>query len=96
VITVKRFLLIGFVMALSASAEARIPRPIAAYLDRIWQCAGTPPAYVSYRKHLACDRLSADKARLEVRYRNQPKALAELNGHWVKVVKRIPVRLSAK
>ena len=88
----KRSFFVGAMMALAlpATADAHIPPPIVAYLNRAWQCAGTPPAYVRYRKHhLACDRLAADKARLETRYRNQPKALAELNGHWVKVVQRL-------
>jgi len=90
--TTARSLIIALVavLALPANAQLAVPSPIAAYLQRSVQCEGTPLSYAHFRKRLACDRLPADKARLEVRYRNDPIALADLNGHWVKVVQRLP------
>jgi hypothetical protein len=91
---ISRSFVLGALAAFSLpiSAYAHIPGPIASYLDRSWHCKGTPAAYTRIRRQLACDRLPSDYARLEARYRNDPKALATLRGPWVKVVQRVPAR----
>jgi hypothetical protein len=71
-----------------------LPPDVDAFIPRLGGCS-------ELRKHpnhavrvaLKCDRLAADKAALNARYRHQPKILAAINGRWIKVTQRVPVRL---
>ena len=93
-----RALLLGSAMVLTSGMAVRaspdLPNDVGSFLQRTWQCHGLDASYRRARQDLGCDRLKADKERLEARYRDQPRVLANLNGHWVKVVTRLPARVA--
>jgi hypothetical protein len=77
--------------ASAKSARVQYPDDVNAFINRTGEC-GSLQTGDPTRRSWACDRLKADKASLLARYQGQPNIVEALNGHWIKVVQRLPAR----
>lgn len=75
-----------------ANAPDAYPPDVQKFTERVAMCTeATKDRLVLPHKYWACDRLAIDRARLVSRYRENPKLVEALDGHWhVEVRIKIP------
>ena len=89
------------VMVFPSIATAESPPPVypsdvQTFIERVAMCADASKNHlVLPHKYWNCRRLADDRARLAIRYRENPKLIQELSDHWVLEVRRVSVKIQS-